>query len=101
VLRRWRAFRASRAKINVHVERPRRRVAALPRPGCNLLDIAAAPSHHGIVFERADLVIDLPFITAQHWAHGVFAVAQALGVLPPAEAADRLRRQRFSHAGAR
>ena len=58
-----------------------------------------APIFDGIVFERADVVVDAPFITAQHWAHVPFAaaVAQQLGVMSPAEAAQYLQRQRFSY----
>lgn len=39
----------------------------------------------GSVFEHADVVVDGPFITAQHWARDEFAgaIAQALGIGPP------------------
>jgi putative intracellular protease/amidase len=58
-----------------------------------------APIYDGIVFERADVVVDAPFITAQHWAHVPFAaaVARSLGVLSPDEAARYLQRQRFAY----
>jgi putative intracellular protease/amidase len=58
-----------------------------------------APIYDGIVFERADLVVDAPFITAQHWARAPFAaaVAQALGVMSAAEAAHYLQQQAFSY----
>ena len=56
----------------------------------------AAPIYDGIVFQRADVVVDAPFITAQHWAHVPFAaaVARSLGLLSEAEAAQYLQRQR-------
>jgi putative intracellular protease/amidase len=59
----------------------------------------AAPIYDGIVFERADLVVDAPFITAQHWAPVPFAaaLAQAAGVLSADEAMHYVRRQRFSY----
>lgn len=49
---------------------------------CDPAKVAAtAPYWEGMVFERADLVVDGPIITAQHWAYVRFAaaVAQALG----------------------
>jgi putative intracellular protease/amidase len=61
-----------------------------------------APIYDGILFERADVVVDPPCITAQHWAPAPFAtaVAQQLGVMSAAEAAQYLQRQRFSHGAA-
>ncbi|MBS0448476.1 MAG: DJ-1/PfpI family protein [Proteobacteria bacterium] len=55
-----------------------------------------APYWNGSIHEPADVVVDLPFITAQHWAHEAFAaaVAQALGVLTASEAAAWLARRR-------
>jgi transcriptional regulator GlxA family with amidase domain len=50
---------------------------------------AAAPIFDGVDVQRADLVVDAPFITAMPWAYRDFAaaVAQALGVIDAAEAA--------------
>lgn len=58
-----------------------------------------APFWEGVFFERADIVIDLPFITAQHWARERFAaaVAQAIGVFSNSEATAYVRRQSFSY----
>lgn len=57
------------------------------------------PIFEGIVFERADIVVDQPFITAQHWAKTKFAaaVATALGVFSPEQAERYLRRERYSY----
>ncbi|MEH6462218.1 DJ-1/PfpI family protein [Chitinimonas sp. JJ19] len=53
----------------------------------------------GIVFERADIVVDQPFITAQHWAREKFAVtvAVSLGVFSPEQAEQFVQRQRYSY----
>lgn len=53
-----------------------------------------APIFEGICFERADVVVDLPFITAQYWAAGKFAaaIAQAMGLFSAQDAAAYLGR---------
>lgn len=57
------------------------------------------PIFNGIVFERADIVVDPPFITAQHWAKAKFAaaVAVALGVFSREQAERYVRRQSYSY----
>ena len=57
------------------------------------------PIFEGIVFERADVVVDQPFITAQHWARAKFAaiVAVALGVFSREQAEQYVQRQRYSY----
>lgn len=47
-----------------------------------------SPIFEGIRFERADLVVDHPFITAQYWAAGKFAaaIAEAIGVFSAQDA---------------
>lgn len=57
------------------------------------------PIFAGLRFERADLVVDPPFITAQWWARVNFAaaIAQALGLLDEAGAQRWLQRDRFSY----
>jgi hypothetical protein len=54
------------------------------------------------LFERADIVIDRPFITAQYWARVKFAaaVAQELGVLSAEQAARYVAKETFSYGGA-
>lgn len=52
------------------------------------------PIYEGARYERADLVVDLPVITAQYWAAGRFAVAvaEAIGVMSREEGEAYLRR---------
>jgi transcriptional regulator GlxA family with amidase domain len=58
-----------------------------------------APIWDGSVFERADIVIDRPFITAQFWARAKFAaaVAQELGLLSAEQAGQYVAKQSFSY----
>lgn len=53
-----------------------------------------APIFEGIRFERADVVVDPPFITAQYWAAGKFAaaIAEAIGVFSAKDVAAYLHR---------
>lgn len=53
-----------------------------------------SPIYEGARYERADLVVDLPVITAQYWAADRFAVAvaEAIGVMSRVEGEAHLQR---------
>ncbi|GLR12158.1 hypothetical protein GCM10007907_09480 [Chitinimonas prasina] len=60
------------------------------------------PIFDGVAFERADIVVDEPFITAQHWARVKFAatVAVSLGVFSREQAEQYIQTQRYSYGEA-